>query len=156
MTVLPRVLMLTLYALPSDCLAMALPVGSLCLGVSGLRSPPSAHIMVTGPRWTLCMVRQPLLSAMGWLQSWVIGEVVALVALLPGIALSLEYTVWYGPYRSKAVISLRSPALVLLLFGLPLLPPPPGFVLWLSYIKRSFKWHYSLRPPLVRCSLLIS
>ena len=51
---------------------------------------------------------------MGWLQSRVIGEVVALVALLSGIALWPENTVRYGRHRRKTVISLQSPSLVLL------------------------------------------
>ena len=54
---------------------------------------------------------------MGRLQSRVIGEVVAPVALLPGIALSPENTVRYGRHRRKTVISLRSPSLVLLVIG---------------------------------------
>ena len=54
---------------------------------------------------------------MGRLQSRVIGEVVAPVALLFGIALSPENTVRYGRHRRKAVISLRSPSLVLLVIG---------------------------------------
>ena len=51
---------------------------------------------------------------MGRSQSRVIGEVVAPVALLSGIALSPENTVRYGRHRRKTVISLRSPSLVLL------------------------------------------
>ena len=51
---------------------------------------------------------------MGQWQSRVIGEVVALVALLPGIALSRENTIRYSGHRRKTVISLRSPSLVLL------------------------------------------
>ena len=51
---------------------------------------------------------------MGRLQSRVIGEAVAPVALLSGIALSPQNTVRYGRHRRKTVISLRSPSLVLL------------------------------------------
>ena len=54
---------------------------------------------------------------MGRLQSRVIGEVVAPVALLSGIALSPENTVGYGRHSRKTVISLRSPSLVLLVIG---------------------------------------
>ena len=54
---------------------------------------------------------------MGRLQSQVIGEVVAPVALLPGIALSPENTVRYGRHRRKTVISLQSPSLELLVIG---------------------------------------
>ena len=54
---------------------------------------------------------------MGRLQSRVIGEVVAPVALLSGIALSPEVTVRYGRHRRKTVISLRWPSLVLLVIG---------------------------------------
>ena len=50
-------------------------------------------------------------------QSRVIGEVVAPVALLSGIALSPENTVRYGQHRQKTVILLRSPFLVLLVIG---------------------------------------
>ena len=58
---------------------------------------------------------------MGRLQSRVIGEVVAPVALPSGIALSPESTVRYGQHRRKTVISLRSPSLALLVIG----PTPP-------------------------------
>ena len=54
---------------------------------------------------------------MGRLQSRVIGEVVAPVALLSGIALSPENTVRYCQHRRKTVISLPSPSLVLLVIG---------------------------------------
>ena len=54
---------------------------------------------------------------MGRLQSWVISEVVALVALLSGIALSPENNGRYGRHHRKTVISLRSPFLVLLVIG---------------------------------------
>ena len=50
---------------------------------------------------------------MGRLQSGVIGEVVAPVALLSGISLSPENTLRYGQHRRKTVISLGSPSLVL-------------------------------------------
>ena len=54
---------------------------------------------------------------MGQLQSRVIGEVVAPVALLSGIALSSENTVRYGRHCRKTVILLQSPSLVLLVIG---------------------------------------
>ena len=50
---------------------------------------------------------------MGGLESQVIGEVEAPVALLSGNALFPENTVRYGRHRRKTVISLRSPSLVL-------------------------------------------
>ena len=61
---------------------------------------------------------------MGRLQSRVIGEVVARVAPLSGIALSPENTVRYGRHRRKTVISLRSPSLLLLVIGST---PPSSF-----------------------------
>ena len=83
---------------------------------------------------------------MGRLQSQVISKVVAPVALLSGIALSLENTVRYGWHRGKTVISLRSPSLVLLATG----STPPSsfarFVLWPSYSQRSFMWHRPAKP----------
>ena len=54
---------------------------------------------------------------MGRLQSRVIGEVVAPVALLSGMPLSPEYTIRYSRHRRKTVISLWSPSLVLLVIG---------------------------------------
>ena len=54
---------------------------------------------------------------MGRLQSRVIGEVVAPVALLSGIALSPENSVRYGRHGRKTVISLQSPSLVPLVIG---------------------------------------
>ena len=54
---------------------------------------------------------------MGRLQPRAIAQVVALVALLSGIALSPENTVRYGRHRRKTVILLRSPSLVLLVIG---------------------------------------
>jgi len=78
---------------------------------------------------------------MGRSQSRAIGEVVAPVALLSGIALSPESPVRYGRYRRKVVISLRSPSLALLGLGLPLLLyfssrsdrlAPYCFALWLA------------------------
>ena len=54
---------------------------------------------------------------MGRLQSQVIGEVVAPVALLSGIALPPENTVQYSRHRRKTVISLQSPSLALLVIG---------------------------------------
>ena len=58
---------------------------------------------------------------MGRLQSRAIGEVVAPVALLSGIALSPEGTLPYGRLRRNTVISLLLPFLVLLGIGFP--PP---------------------------------
>ena len=75
---------------------------------------------------------------MGRLQAWVIGEVVAPVALLSSIALSPEDTVRYGRHRRKTVISLRSPSLVLLVIGSTLFFPLSGLVLWLSYSQTLF------------------
>ena len=54
---------------------------------------------------------------MGRLQCRVIGEIVAPVAQLSGIALSPENTVRYGRHRRKGVISLVSPSLELLVIG---------------------------------------
>ena len=59
---------------------------------------------------------------MGRSQSRVIGEVVAPVVLVSGIGLSPESRFRYGRHRRKAVISLRSPSLVLLVVGST--PPP--------------------------------
>ena len=59
---------------------------------------------------------------MGRSQSRVIGEVMAPVALFSGIALSPESRFRYGRYHRKAVISFRSPSLVLL--GVGSTPPP--------------------------------
>jgi len=56
----------------------------------------------------ICTVGNPFLSSMGRSQSRVIVEVVAPVALLPGIALSPWFTVRYGRHRRTVVISLRS------------------------------------------------
>ena len=66
---------------------------------------------------------------MGRLQSRVIGEVVALVVLLSGIALSSENTVQYGQYYRKLGSRFSRLPLYLLLLGLPLLPPLTGLVL---------------------------
>ena len=62
---------------------------------------------------------------MSRLQSRVISEVVAPVALLSGIALSPVNTVRYGRHRRKIVISLRSPSLVLHVIGST--PPSSSF-----------------------------
>ena len=56
---------------------------------------------------------------MGRLQSRVIGEVVAPVTRLSGIALSPENTYRYGRHRRKTVISFRSSSLALLIIGSP-------------------------------------
>jgi len=78
---------------------------------------------------------------MGGSQSRAIGEVVAPVALLSGIALSPESPVRYRRHGRKVVISLRSPSLALLGLGLPHLLnffarsvplAPCCFALWLA------------------------
>ena len=69
------------------------------------------------------MFGQPLSWLLGRLHSRVIGEVVAPVALLSGIALSPENTDWYGRHHRKTVISLRSPSLVFLCWVYPSLLP---------------------------------
>ena len=93
---------------------------------------------------------------MGLLQSRVIGEVVAPVALLSGIAPSPENTVRYRRHRRKTVISLRWSSLVLLIIG----STPPSS----SYRSRpvaQLQPNTLLcgiappRPPLDPCSLLI-
>ena len=84
---------------------------------------------------------------MGRSQSQAIGEVVAPVALLSGIALSPESPVWYSRHRRKVVISLRSPSLALLGLGLPLL---------LYFSSRSDRLAPYCFYTLGLCSLLIS
>ena len=93
---------------------------------------------------------------MGRLQSWVIGEVVAPVALLSGIALSPENSVRYGWHHRKTVISLGSPSLVILVIG----STPPAS----SYRSRPVAQLQPIahlcgiappRPPPGPCSLLI-
>ena len=98
------------------------------------------------PRLILCTVRQPLPSSMSRLQSRVIGEVVAPVALLSSIALSPENTVRYGRHRGKTVISLRSPSRVLLVFSLPLPPPLLGSSCGLVTAKTLSMWHHPATP----------
>ena len=104
---------------------MALSTGSLCLGVPGLLSPSSLRTVFRCPHLALCTVGNPSPSSMGWSQSRVIGEVVAPVALFSGIALSPKSQFRYGRHRRKAVISFRSPSLVLLGFGSTTPPPSP-------------------------------
>jgi len=105
-------------------------------------------------RLTLCMVGNPLTSSMGRSQSQAMGEVVAPVALLSGLALSPASPVRYGQHRRKIVISLWLPFLVLLSLGLPLLP----LLLWshrlTPYCLRSLTSTLLLSPPGL-CSLLI-
>ena len=72
---------------------MALVVECHCLGASRLPLHPLFPHRGSRPCLTLCTVGQPLPSSMGRLQSRVIGEVVAPVALLSGIALSPKNTV---------------------------------------------------------------
>jgi len=74
-------------------------------------------------RLTFYMVGNPLTLSMGRSQGQAIGEVVAPVAQLPGIALSPKCPVWYSRHRRKIVIPLGWPSLVLLSLGLPLLSP---------------------------------
>ena len=134
---------------------MALVVECHCLWASRLPLHPLFPHRGSRTRLTLCTVRQPLPSSMSRLQSRVIGEVVAPVALLSGIALSPENTVWYGRHRRKTVISLRSPSLVLLVLGLPLPPPLLGSSCGPVTAKRSLCGIAPPRPPLGPCSLLI-
>ena len=100
---------------------MALSPGSLCLGVPWLLSPSSLRTVFRCPRLALCTVGNPSPSSMGRSQSQVIGEVVAPVALLSGIALSPGSRFRYGRHRRKAVILFRSPSLLLL--GVGYTPP---------------------------------
>ena len=135
---------------------MALALGSLCLGASRLLSPPLPRIVIRGPRLTLCRLGNPFISSIGRLQSRVIGEVVAPVALLSAIALSPENTVWYGRHRQKTVISLRSPSLVLLVIG----STPPSSSYWSHPVtqlqpKALLCGTAPLRPPPGPCSLQI-
>ena len=134
---------------------MALVVECHCLRVSRLPLHPLFPHRGSHYRLTLCTVGQPLPSSMGRLQSRVIGEVVAPVALLSGIALSPENTVRYGRHRRKTMISLRSPSLLLLVLGLPLLPPLLGSSCGSVTAKRSLCGIAPPRPPPGPCSLLI-
>ena len=147
--------MLAPHLLPSDSLLMALVVECHYLGASQLPLHPLFPHRGSRTRLTLCTVGQPLPSSMGRLQSRVIGEVLAPVALLSGIALSLEGTVRYGPHRRKTVISLWSPSLILLVLGLPLPPPLLGSSYGPVTAKRSFCGIAPPRPPPGPCSLLI-
>ena len=134
---------------------MALVVECHWLGSSRLPLHPLFPHRGSGPRLTLCTVGQPLPSSMGWLQSQVIGEVVAPVALLSGIALSPEDTVRYRRHRRKTVISLRSPSLVLLVLGLPLPAPSLGSSCGPFTAKHRLCGITPPHPPLGPCSLLI-
>ena len=134
---------------------MALVVECHCLGASRLPLHRLFPHRGSRPRLTHCTIGQPLPSSMGRLQSRVIGEVVAPVALLSGIALSPENTVRYGRHRRKTVISLRSPSLVLLVLGLPLPPPLLGSSCGPVTAKRSLCGIAPPRPPPGPCSLLI-
>ena len=134
---------------------MALVVECHCLGVSRLPLHPLFPHCGSRSRLTLCTVGQPLPSTTGRLQSQVIGEVVAPVAWLSGIALSPENTVRYGRHRRKTVISLRSPSLVLLVLGLPLPPLLLGSSCGPVTAKRSLCGIPPPHPPLGPCSLLI-
>ena len=134
---------------------MALVVECHCLGASRLPLHPLFPHCGSCPRLTLCTVRQPLPSSMGWLQSRIISEVVAPVALLAGIALSPANTVLYGQHRRKNVISLRSPSLVLLVLGLPRSSPLLGSSCGPVTGKRSLCGITPPRLPPGPCSLLI-
>ena len=134
---------------------MALVVECHCLGGSRLPLHPLFPHRGSHPRLTLCKVGHPFPSSMGRLQSRVIGEVVAPLALLSGIALSPEDTVRYGRHRRKTVILLRSPSLVLLVLGLPLPPPLLGSSCGPLTAVRSLCGITLPRPPPGPCSLLI-
>ena len=125
-----------------------------CLGASQLPLHPLFPHRGSRSRLTLCTVGQALLSSMGRLQSRVISEVVALVALLSGIALSPENTVGYGQHHRRSVISLRSPSLVLLVLGLPLPSPLLGLSCGPVTAKRPLCGIAPPRPPPGPCSLL--
>ena len=66
---------------------------------------------------------------MGWLQCQVIGEAVAPLAPLSGIALSPEDTVRYGRHRRKLSSRFGRPPWYFSLLGLLLLSLPAGLVL---------------------------
>ena len=134
---------------------MALVVECHCLGASQLPLHPLFPHHGLGPSLTLCTVGQPLPTSMGRFQSQVIGEVVAPVALLSGIALSPENFVRYGRHCRKNVISLRSPSLVLLVLGLPRPSPLLGSSSGPVTAKRSLCGISPPRPPPGPCSLLI-
>ena len=134
---------------------MALVVECHCLGASRLPLHPLFPHRGSRPRLTLCTVGQPLPSSMGRLQSRVIGKVVAPVALLSGIALSPENTVRYCQHRRKTVISLRSPSLVLPVFGLPLHSHLLGSSCGPVTAKRSLYDIAPPRPPHGPCAHLI-
>ena len=147
--------MLSPHTSPSDSLLMALSSGSVCLEVLRLHSSLLLCTSFRCSRLTFCMVRQPLLFSMGRLQSQVIGEVVALVALLSGIALSSENTIRYGRHCRKIVISLRSPSLVLLVLGLPLLSPLTTVSSGGYNIADTIEWQFLPRPLPSSCFLMI-
>ena len=109
----------------SGYLLQVLPGEERIVTVSRLHFPPSLRTVFRCPRLALCTVGNPSPSSMGRSQSRVIGEVVAPVALLSGIALSPESRLWYGRHRRKTVISLRSPSLALLGVGSTPSPSAP-------------------------------
>ena len=125
---------------------MALVVECQCLGASLLPLHPLFPHCDSRHHLTLCTVGQPLPSSVGWLQSWVICEKLAPVALLPGIALSTENTVPYDRHRRKAMISRQSPSLVLLVLGLPRPPPLLGSSCGPVTAKTLFMWHRPATP----------
>jgi len=93
------------------------------------------------------MVGNALTSSTGRSQSRAIGDVVAPVALLSGIALSPESPVRYGRHRRNVVISLLSPSLALLGLGLPLLfTSPYGRIGW-HPTASLFGWHPTAATP---------
>ena len=106
------------------------------------------------PRLILCMVGNPLTASTGRSQSRAIGEVVAPVALLSGITLSPQSPVRYGRHRWKIVISLRSPSLLLLGLGRPLLLLPLRFRWLVSYCLPSLAGSLLPLPPGL-CSLMM-
>jgi len=86
---------------------MSLGLGVLVSrGHLALLAPLSA--LASLPRLAFCTVGNPFLSSMGRLQSRVIVEVVAPVALLPGIELPAWITVRYSRHHQIGVISFRS------------------------------------------------
>jgi len=106
------------------------------------------------PHLTLCIVSNPLTSSTGRSQSRAIGKVVAPLALLSGIGLSPESPVRYGRHHRKIVISFRSPSLVLLGLGLPLLSPLLRFRRLAPYCLPSLAGTLLPSPPGL-CSLMM-
>ena len=104
------------FAYEGDATPTPLPSDSLLIFLL-LWQPGCKGFTVTFPSFfrscfaawlSICTVSNPFLSSMGRSQPRVIVEVVALVALLPGIGLSPWITVRYSPHRRKVVISFRT------------------------------------------------